>query len=114
MSKRVRLPTVRLGTPIAERTYTVGRSRRPAVTVQIGKPRPVRGWDWACPVRIREGSEPAPVHPIFGVDALQALLLALQYCHIRLTIPDRNLRHLGLPVATDSWPGLKQGVRRGL
>ncbi|NOT06829.1 MAG: hypothetical protein HOP28_01350 [Gemmatimonadales bacterium] len=102
MTKSNRLPSIRLGVPIVERTYSVGRSRRPSVTLQIGKPRPVPGWDWACPVRIQEGTgKRAPVHPIFGVDALQSLLLALEYCRIRLTIPDRDLRYLGLPVGAE-------------
>jgi hypothetical protein len=94
--------SMRMGVPVVERTYSRGRSHDPAVTLQIGRPRRVPGRDWACPVRIQEtNGKPAVVQPVFGIDSLQALLLALEYARVSLTIPDRKLRFLGAPVEAD-------------
>jgi hypothetical protein len=70
-------PAVPFGRRIAHRRYTwrppVGRSR--AVDVEIGTP--VRSWrSWACRIRI-SGLPKTYDGPIYGIDAVQALELAL-------------------------------------
>jgi len=43
-------------------------------------PRKVAGWDWACPIRITGIDwHPKQPRPIFGIDALQTIELAMQY-----------------------------------
>lgn len=64
---------------VAARREYVARNGKPVV-LTIGVPVPVRGSDWGCAVQITGVRTPAqrPKY-IFGVDALQALHLALQY-----------------------------------
>lgn len=74
------------------------------VILTLGVPEPVPGSDWGCAVQItgltRELSRPRYV---FGVDALQALELALQYAKVTLETSGYELRwlhamaDLGLP-----------------
>ena len=70
---------VKMGTIIARRVFTVAETRRRHVVVAFGMPRAVPGWDWACPVSVKGllGLRSTP-RPVFGIDALQALELALQ------------------------------------
>jgi len=80
MTARARLPKLRMGRLIARRSYAWSEGRRSPVVLEIGTPRGVPGWDWACPVRITgiEGLTDRP-RPILGIDALQTIELAMQY-----------------------------------
>lgn len=54
------------------------------MVVRIGTPRRLRGgWDRGCPVEIR-GPEAPHLRYVYGVDAVQALQLGLDYVGIRL------------------------------
>ena len=56
------------------------------MTLRIGQavPDPRHGGDWRCPVAFRgapRGQLPAGTHAVYGVDALQAMVLATGYAH---------------------------------
>jgi hypothetical protein len=79
-----------LGDVIAERTYQWHTtSGVQLITLSIGRPvpDPEPGGDWVCPVAFRGGHRsglrktPLPVH---GIDALQALVLAVGYAQREL------------------------------
>ncbi|MGC2528716.1 MAG: hypothetical protein WA639_13275 [Candidatus Acidiferrum sp.] len=75
---------IKLGPVIARRVlteYTGDMIRK--VAVSIGAPRPWPKSDWVCPFVI-EGREKPQVERAFGVDALQALLLAVEGIRVRL------------------------------
>lgn len=83
---------------IAERTYQL---RTPAgnraVTIRIGRPvpDPKPGGDWICPVEFRgapRGTLPTRAQPIHGVDALQAVSLAIGYAQQELAGLQRRSR----------------------
>lgn len=79
-----KIPKFKLGQVIARRIlteYTGDLIRK--VAVSIGAPRPHPKGDWVCPFLI-EGREESQVEGSFGVDALQALLLAVE--GIRVTL----------------------------
>jgi hypothetical protein len=85
---------VKLGIVIARRDLAKGRSTKPSVTVQIGRPRrDPDGPDWLCPYRIL-GGEDDSVRAAYGVDAVQALHLAENAVAARLDAHPR-LRWLG-------------------
>ncbi len=76
---------------VAERKYDWQRGRNAGtLTVRIGAPqrdsRP--GFDWVCPVQFlgapRGFGLMTAVRPIYGVDQLQALTLALRFVEITL------------------------------
>ena len=74
-------------------------SERRPLHVTIGVPRRLPQRDWYCPVRLKglDGKK----RRIFGVDAWQALILALKYVEINLRHEVRNglrLYWLGKPV----------------
>ena len=79
-----------LGDVIAERSYEWRDARGArAVTVRLGRPvpDPAPGGDWACPVAFRgapRGLLPRGVQPVYGIDALQALVLAVGYAQREL------------------------------
>jgi hypothetical protein len=82
--------------PIAVRRYTVEGEPDREVVLALGKPRPYRGSasEWVCPVRI-EGLPKPKRRLIHGIDALQALQLAVEYA--RRTLDRSGLRLLWLP-----------------
>jgi len=86
MAPHVRRPNVRMGRLIARRSYAWNDGRRSRVVLEIGAPRRVPGWDWACPVRITglDGHSNQP-EPVFGIDALQAFELTMQYARVALS-----------------------------
>lgn len=107
-------PSIRvsLGRVIAERVYnwrTAAGTR--SVTVRLGQPVRDRkaGGDWLCPVSFRgapRGLLRSGSKPVYGVDALQALLLACGYVQQELARLQRSeageltwlgTRDLGLP-----------------
>lgn len=63
--------------PIAERRLSVVGEPGRMVTVTIGKPMLKPSGDWACPVDI-QGLHEAVRDSAYGVDAVQALQLALE------------------------------------
>jgi hypothetical protein len=71
---------------IAERTLTLleENSKKRHVYVRLGKPEESHDQtDYSCPIQI-VGLEDDNVKQIFGVDAFQALQLALRYISFRL------------------------------
>ena len=77
-----------LGEPFVERRFNFRRGReRRAVTFKIGRPlkdpSTRRSGPWCVPILI-EGLGPGRLAPVFGEDALQALVLALDYARRRL------------------------------
>lgn len=87
-----------LGKVIAERTYQLRTSAgERSVAVRIGRaiPDPAPGGDWVCPVEFRgapRGQLPAGPQPVYGIDALQALVLALGYAQQELANLQRRSR----------------------
>jgi hypothetical protein len=86
--------TIDLGEVIAERTFVfaakAGWSRD--VFVKLGRPAPEPqsgGRAWVCPYQI-SGIERDRVMGIFGVDAMQALLLAIHTIPIDLAVFGRQ------------------------
>jgi hypothetical protein len=83
---------------IAERTYQLRTSSgERSVTVRFGHPVPdaKAGGDWICPVEFRgtpRGLLPNRTQVIHGVDALQALVLAIGYAQLELTGLQRKSR----------------------
>jgi len=76
-----RMSKIHLSPVIARRVFHRSRTSTRRVVVQIGAPRRVPGWDWACPIRIAGlPREPPKTRATFGIDALQALLCAVQIC----------------------------------
>jgi hypothetical protein len=81
-----------LGEVIAERELDLVANGKPSATVvvRIGKPirSPDPNLDWLCPLQI-VGLEDEMVRAAFGVDAVQALILAMQMIHIELQARQR-------------------------
>lgn len=71
-----------LGRPIAERALVHGRKKR-QLTVRIGAPKRAEDVDWVCPYQIA-GLRDSRVDAAYGVDALQALMMALEGIRVRL------------------------------
>jgi hypothetical protein len=65
-----------LGRIIASRILTEGNARDHKIIVTVGAPRRIEADNWLCPYRI-EGIVDSGIHYSYGVDALQALILAL-------------------------------------
>jgi hypothetical protein len=79
--------------------FSDGECERRPLHVTIGVPRRLQR-DWYCPVRFK--GLPGKKRRIFGVDAWQALILALKYVEINLRHEARNgmrLYWLGKQVA---------------
>jgi uncharacterized protein DUF6968 len=98
-SGRVRTPSSapqRISRVAARRVFQQsGKSRRP-VTLTIGVPQPVPGSDWGCAVQVT-GLDRRLSRPrfIFGIDALQALHLAMQFAGATLERSGYDLEWLG-------------------
>lgn len=83
---------ISLGEVIAERRLDwTGDSGSEGVVVRIGKPvrDPDPEGDWLCPIQIA-GLGDDMVRAAFGVDAVQALILALQMVHVDLQSGQRR------------------------
>ena len=93
MSKSFAAPR-RIGRIAARRIFTLPNGR--PVTVTIGVPRRVPGSDWGCAVQIT-GFDSGWRRPRyeFGVDALQALHLAMKCAGIVLASASLDLAWLG-------------------
>ena len=83
---------ISLGEVIAERRLDwAGDAESEGVVVRIGKPvrDPDPEGDWLCPIQVA-GLGDDTVHAAFGVDAVQALILAMQMIHIDLQAGQRR------------------------
>ena len=108
------MPTTRrVANPIAVRRFSVAGEPGREVVLTIGKPRPGPRGDgaWMCSVLI-EGIPPGRRRRVHGVDAIQALQMALEYARRKLdasglgiTWLDRHMPgDIGLPFfAPWSW-----------
>jgi hypothetical protein len=99
-----------MGRLVARRSYAWNDGRRSRVVLEIGAPRRVPGWDWACPVRITGlDGHPNQPEPVFGIDALQAFELTMQYARVTLSDLRPSLSwlgavgELGLPMSVPSY-----------
>ncbi len=77
----------RIANPIAERRFSVVGEPAREVVVTIGKPRPDPSGDWRCSFRIRGISDDRR-RVARGLDALQALLLAVEGAREALAASD--------------------------
>ncbi len=73
----------RIANPVAERQLSVVGAPDRTVVVTIGKPRPDPDGDWVCAFRI-DGIEDSRRHLAYGVDSIQALLIAIERARIML------------------------------
>jgi len=78
----------------ARRAFKAPRGRR--VVLTLGVPRRVPGSDWGCAVQIT-GLNAFLSRPrfVFGIDALQALHLAMKYASVELEPSNTELEWLG-------------------
>ena len=66
------------------------------VVLTIAVPQPLEGWDWGCAVQITGlGSIFARPRLVFGIDALDALQLAMQVATVTLETSGHDLEWLG-------------------
>lgn len=72
-----------LGEVVGERTLHCGRPQRKRITVRVGTPRKAEDVDWVCPYQIK-GLDRSRVDLARGLDALQALMMALEAIRLRL------------------------------
>lgn len=100
----------RVANPIAVRRFAVEGHPGREVVLTIGKPRKMG--DWACSVSIEGIPKPIKVR-VFGVDALQAMLLAADYARraldatgLPLTWLDGEPGDVGIPFAVPTGYGL--------
>ncbi len=106
---------LRIANPIAIRRFAVAGEVGREVVLTLGKPRPdpKPGGDWMCSVLI-EGTAKGRRRRIYGVDAIQALQLALEYARRELDASGLDLtwldRHapgdIGLPFSAPDGFGL--------
>jgi len=82
-----------LGRPIAERALACGKRKR-QLTVRIGAPKKAEDVDWVCPYQIA-GLRDSRVEAAYGVDALQALMMALEKIRVRLERAGGNCTWVG-------------------
>lgn len=102
----------RIANPIAVRRFFVVDQPGREVVLTIGKPRPWRG-DWACAVLV-EGVPNERRRRVCGVDAIQALQIALEYARRTLDASGLSLTlfengepgDLGLPFAVPTAYGV--------
>jgi hypothetical protein len=81
-----------IGRPIAERTLCISGSDE-AVYVRLGEPQPFPdGQDWYCPYEVITKQNKV-VRFAAGVDALQALQLALKGISSQVFVLNRDLDH---------------------
>ena len=84
-----------LGEVIAERSFVLTKNGRKNGTVRVRFGRPVRGPDtdrrepWWCPFDVR-GLGLDGLHPVAGIDALQAIVLALDF--VTRVLPEQAAR----------------------
>jgi hypothetical protein len=84
----------KLGTAIAIRQLTQVENPRKKISVALGRPRRVGTTQWVCRFQIR-GLDDSSIKNAFGVDALQALLNAVEGSRVCLEKTRSNLRWIG-------------------
>ncbi|WP_425163013.1 DUF6968 family protein [Candidatus Binatus sp.] len=91
-----------LGRVIARRILSEEGVAGRKIVVSIGLPRPDprKGGDWECPFLI-EGVGKSEVQKAFGVDSLQALMIAIQGIRVGLEQSGRNLFWLDSEIGAD-------------
>lgn len=84
----------RLGVLIGTRALVDIESKRKPVIVRLGRPRRVPGGDWACAYHIsRLGSR--KIQYAYGIDAIQALLMAIEGIRVALERSGRQFSWAG-------------------
>ena len=86
----------RIGRVAARRVFQkVGKTKR-QIVLTIGVPQPMGGLHWGCAVQVT-GLDRGSSRPrfVFGVDALQALQLAMQFASVTLETSAEELEWLG-------------------
>ncbi len=79
-----------LGTIVGIRRLREVGPHRQAIIVKVGKPRKEKGGDWACPFQI-SGLGPRKIENGHGIDAIQALLMAIEGIRTRLEQSGKQL-----------------------
>ena len=74
--------------------------RKIAVSIGMPRPDPLKGGDWECPFLI-EGVGKSEVQKAFGVDSLQALIIAIQGIRAGLEQTERNLFWIDPEIGSD-------------
>jgi hypothetical protein len=75
----------RFGRIVAQRVLTDAADPKKESVVTLGMPRRVSPEEWQCPARV-EGLKPKPILGVMsGIDALQALLLAVEFLRLQLS-----------------------------
>jgi len=71
-----------LGVIVGQRILRCSRGAKKRLTVRLGTPRKTGSVEWGCPYQI-VGLDGSRVEIAYGIDAIQALQLALAAIHIR-------------------------------
>lgn len=117
----MRKKQLELGAVVAERKYDWRRGDDAgSLTVRIGSPQrdPLPGGDWLCPVQFSGAPTGCGismgVRPVYGLDSLQALTLALGYVQSELARVEASLRLTWLNSSDIGLPDILGliGVRR--
>ena len=92
----------KLGTAIAIRQLTQVENSRKKISVALGRPRRVGTTEWVCRFQIR-GLDDSSIKNAFGVDALQALLNAVEGSRVCL---EKTARPFESPLGIEffMWP----------
>jgi hypothetical protein len=81
----------RFGRIVAQRVLTDAADPKKEIVVTLGIPRRASPEEWQCPARV-EGLKPKPILGVMsGIDALQALLLAVEFLRLQLSESGRRL-----------------------
>lgn len=88
----------RFGVVVATRRLWLEESEERTAVVKIGKPRKMKGGDWECPFQI-SGLGMRKIEYGHGVDAMQALVQAIEGIRVRL-------EQAGMPL---TWEGGESG-----
>ena len=99
-----------LGRVVARRVLSEKGHPNREIVVSLGMPRPDRhkGGDWECPFLI-EGIGKPKVQKVFGVDSMQALVIAIKGIRVTLETVGRELFWLdgqigtGFPLDVPTW-----------
>ncbi|MEJ2183555.1 MAG: hypothetical protein P8Y66_08525 [Nitrospirota bacterium] len=85
------MATPKINNPIAERILDLEKKdgSRTKIRVRLAKPERSEDGDWVCPYEITGFERPTGLR-VFGVDAMQALLLAIKGLSVDLEIIARR------------------------
>ena len=105
-----RTPNPRIGRIVASRELTEEKSPKRRIVAALGMPRQVDFMEWECKIHIA-GLEPI-VHQAFGVDSMQALLLAVEALRQSLKRSPVRLGVVGRLHLFSGWRHSTSGIRR--